>query len=240
MLEALGKVVEGVFGLRYLFSAKYREKVHARWRVESKFAIFMEIFETVIAVIFLFIVLYIIYTLGIKSGQIYYGRITATHSDEFNRYGWVIRLFKFYFKSLWWFIIIFSIFSIFAFPALLIYDNYYPWDVAENELKEHFPDQSHIGISGYAYDYEYKDGETIITVQRSYVLYPRVFKDWSIVTIFEINEKDIKVRFSPYTFIFYLVFWGGILGMGFLYSIPKIYKTLKSKMRKQPSNALIA
>jgi len=114
---------------------------------------------------------------------------------------------------------------------LLIYDNYYPWDVAENELKEHFPDQTHIAV-GYGYDSEYKDGETKITVQRSYILIPRVFKDWSIVTILEINEKDIKVRFSPYTFIFYLVFWGGILGMGFLYSIPKIYKTLKSKMRK--------
>ena len=67
-LEAFGKVVEGAFGLKYVFSAKYREKVHARWKAESRFAIFMEIFETVIAVIFLFIVLYIIYTLGIKSG----------------------------------------------------------------------------------------------------------------------------------------------------------------------------
>lgn len=61
-LEAIGKVVEGAFGLRYIFSAAYRNKVHQRWQALSKFAIFMEIFETVIGVIFLFAILYVIFT----------------------------------------------------------------------------------------------------------------------------------------------------------------------------------
>lgn len=67
-LEAVGKLVEGAFGLRYIFSVRYRNKVHERWKTESKFAIFVEIFETVIAVIFLFVVVYVIFTLGFNSG----------------------------------------------------------------------------------------------------------------------------------------------------------------------------
>jgi hypothetical protein len=66
-LEALGKVVEGAFGLRYVVSATYRDQVHKRWKTEPKFAIFLEIFETVISLIMLFVVLYIIYSIVLGS-----------------------------------------------------------------------------------------------------------------------------------------------------------------------------
>ncbi len=66
-LEAFGKVVEGAFGLRYVFSPSYRVQVHRRWETETKFAIFLEVFETVIGLIFLFVVIFVIYSLSFKS-----------------------------------------------------------------------------------------------------------------------------------------------------------------------------
>ena len=66
-LEAFGKVVEGGFGLRYVFSPSYRVQVHKRWATETKFAVFIEVSETVIGLIFLFIVIYVVYSLAFKS-----------------------------------------------------------------------------------------------------------------------------------------------------------------------------
>jgi len=66
-LEAFGKVVEGAFGLRYVFSPSYRDHVHKRWERETKCAVLLEIFESVIGLIFLFVVIYVIYSLAFKS-----------------------------------------------------------------------------------------------------------------------------------------------------------------------------
>jgi len=140
-----------------------------------------------------------------------------------------MKLIKLYFKGLWWLFIIFSAISVFAFPSILIYDNYYPWNIAEKELKDNFPGEVPIAV-GYGHDSEYKEGERTTIVQRSYILIPSVFKDWSIVTIFEINEKDIEVSITPYIFILYLTFWVSVLGFGIFYSMPKIYKAIKSKI----------
>lgn len=65
-LEAIGKIVGGVFGLRYIFSGAYRKKVHQRWKALSRFPIFMEIFETAIGVIFLLAILYVIFVVGLN------------------------------------------------------------------------------------------------------------------------------------------------------------------------------
>jgi hypothetical protein len=60
ILEALGTLVEGLFGLRYLFSKKYRNKIHQRWKSESRLSIAFEIFGGIIAIAFLCIIIFVI------------------------------------------------------------------------------------------------------------------------------------------------------------------------------------
>ena len=65
ILEAIGKIVEGGFGLRYLFSRTYRERTRQRWKNESKISIAFEVFEAAIGVAFIIIVLVALWKLGI-------------------------------------------------------------------------------------------------------------------------------------------------------------------------------
>jgi hypothetical protein len=60
IFEALGKLVEGAFGLRYLFSKRYRNTVHQRWKSESKLSIALEIFEGIVAIAFLCTIFFVI------------------------------------------------------------------------------------------------------------------------------------------------------------------------------------
>ncbi len=56
-LEALWKLVEGGFGFRFLFSKSYRNETIQRWKGQSKLATGLEIFETIIGMVFLIIIL---------------------------------------------------------------------------------------------------------------------------------------------------------------------------------------
>lgn len=57
VIEAIGKLVEGGFGFRFLFSKEYRNKTIQRWKDESKTTIFFEIFEVTIGMAFMIIIL---------------------------------------------------------------------------------------------------------------------------------------------------------------------------------------
>ena len=57
ILGAIGKLVEGGFGFRFLFSKDYRNKTIQRWKGESKATIFFEIFEVTIGMAFMMIIL---------------------------------------------------------------------------------------------------------------------------------------------------------------------------------------
>ncbi len=46
IFEAIGKLIEGAFGVRYIFSSKYRNKVHERCRDMTKGGIFYFAFVT--------------------------------------------------------------------------------------------------------------------------------------------------------------------------------------------------
>jgi hypothetical protein len=57
-IEAIGKVIEGGFGFRYVFSNAYRGKTRERWRHQSRLAIVFEVFEALIGMAFIIIILY--------------------------------------------------------------------------------------------------------------------------------------------------------------------------------------
>ena len=53
IIEAVVKLIEGGFGVRYLVSADYRRKVNVRCREMSKGAILLYAFEMLIGIVFL-------------------------------------------------------------------------------------------------------------------------------------------------------------------------------------------
>ena len=133
------------------------------------------------------------------------------------------------FKQLWFFTKIFSIFALFAFPCIIIYDFIFPWELGEKELERYYPEESHIAI-GYSFSSEYNDHRRITNVQRSYILIPKVLKDWSIISVSEINNKKIEIDLVPYAFLLYILFWGVILWIGIYYGFPRVRIFIKNKM----------
>ena len=60
IIEAIGKVIEGGLGFRYLFSRTYRERTQQRWKNQSKISIAFEIFEAAIGVAFIILILFVV------------------------------------------------------------------------------------------------------------------------------------------------------------------------------------
>jgi hypothetical protein len=65
IIEAIGKVIEGGLGFRYLFSSTYRERTRQRWKNQSRISIAFEVFEAVIGMVFIIMILVILWKLGI-------------------------------------------------------------------------------------------------------------------------------------------------------------------------------
>ncbi len=65
IIEAIGKLIEGGFGIRYIVSAKYRRKVYERCRDMSKGEILFFAFETIIGMVFLCIIVYTLFAIFI-------------------------------------------------------------------------------------------------------------------------------------------------------------------------------
>ena len=65
IIEAIGKVIEGGLGFRYLFSRTYRERTRQRWKTQSRISIAFEVFEAVIGMAFTIIILVTLWKLGI-------------------------------------------------------------------------------------------------------------------------------------------------------------------------------
>jgi hypothetical protein len=59
-IEAIGKLIEGGFGFRFLFSKGYLAQTIQRWKSKSKVSIFFEIFEVLIGMAFLVIILIVV------------------------------------------------------------------------------------------------------------------------------------------------------------------------------------
>jgi hypothetical protein len=60
IIEAIGKVIEGGLGFRYLFSKAYRERTRQRWKSQSRISIAFEVFEAAIGVAFIIIILFVL------------------------------------------------------------------------------------------------------------------------------------------------------------------------------------
>ncbi len=65
IIEAIGKVIEGGLGFRYLFSRTYRERTRQRWKNQSKISIAFEVLEAAIGVAFIIVILVALWKLGI-------------------------------------------------------------------------------------------------------------------------------------------------------------------------------
>jgi hypothetical protein len=61
IIEAIGKIIEGGFGFRYLFSRTYRERTNQRWKTQSKISIAFEVFEAIIGMTFIIIILFVLF-----------------------------------------------------------------------------------------------------------------------------------------------------------------------------------
>ena len=57
LIEALGRIVESVAGLRFLFSRQYRARTRERWRAEPWPHIFLECFGALIGIVLLGLIL---------------------------------------------------------------------------------------------------------------------------------------------------------------------------------------
>jgi len=57
LIEALGRIVESVAGLRFLFSRQYRTRTRERWRAEPWPHIFLECFGALVGIVLLGLIL---------------------------------------------------------------------------------------------------------------------------------------------------------------------------------------
>jgi hypothetical protein len=69
IIEAIGKLIEGGFGIRYIVSSKYRRKVNERCRHMSKGEILIFAFETIIGMVFLCIIAYTLFVIFIGGSK---------------------------------------------------------------------------------------------------------------------------------------------------------------------------
>jgi len=60
IIEAIGKVIEGGLGFRYLFSRTYRERTRQRWKNQSKISIAFEVYEAAIGVALIIVILFVL------------------------------------------------------------------------------------------------------------------------------------------------------------------------------------
>ncbi|MCP4269694.1 MAG: hypothetical protein GY777_29670 [Candidatus Brocadiaceae bacterium] len=149
----------------------------------------------------------------------------------------VFKLIFLYIKCLWWFIILWSAFCVIALPTSIIYGQIVTWAAGEKKLHEEYPSQYPIVI-GYASDtggYVNGTGELLVKqrgyTQRSYILIPDVFSDWSTVSVNVYDDNSIEIQKDEFAFIVYLLFWGICLSFGIFYSIPKILSLFKRKSK---------
>jgi hypothetical protein len=59
-IEALGRIVESVAGLRFLFSRQYRARTRERWRAEPWPCIFIECFGALMGIVLLGLILSVV------------------------------------------------------------------------------------------------------------------------------------------------------------------------------------
>ena len=69
IIEAIGKLIEGGFGIRYIVSSKYRRKVNERFCGMSKGEILIFAFETIIGMVFLCIIVYTLFVIFIGGSK---------------------------------------------------------------------------------------------------------------------------------------------------------------------------
>jgi hypothetical protein len=58
IIEAVGRVIQGGLGFRYLFSRTYREKTRQRWKCQSRISIAFEVLEAAIGADFIIFILF--------------------------------------------------------------------------------------------------------------------------------------------------------------------------------------
>jgi hypothetical protein len=126
------------------------------------------------------------------------------------------QLFRIWRKAMWWCLIFGSAFALVFLPGAMIYDAVFPWREARQELGEKF--HSHHALFVGAGQY-----------QRSYILLPRVFEEWSIVSVTKLDSGKLDVHEEGYLFILYLSFWVPVLSFGAFYSVPKILGLSKNR-----------
>ena len=60
IVDGVGRLIIGLFGVRYLVSKNYRAEVHTRWEGKSKLSIVGEIFGSLLGLVFLGLIIYAI------------------------------------------------------------------------------------------------------------------------------------------------------------------------------------
>jgi hypothetical protein len=61
IIEAIGKIIQGGFGFRYLFSRNYRERTRERWKTQSRMSVAFEVIEAVIGMGCIIIILFVLF-----------------------------------------------------------------------------------------------------------------------------------------------------------------------------------
>jgi hypothetical protein len=133
-----------------------------------------------------------------------------------------VKLIKWYFKALWWFVIFAVPFFTLWIPVMPVYDWLKPWDEAVAALKK----EKKGGLRwmvGFESSSESINGElTRYVKQRDFVIVPSVFTS---PTVYEFSEgisieKGLKVR--PYHALGYLAMYAGLIAFSWFVSWRKI------------------
>lgn len=117
-------------------------------------------------------------------------------------------LLKRYFRFMLWLVKIGLPINLVAFPAAALYGHFFSWAPAEEALSR-YANQTPVMVGGGAGSESSWNGnitQALRHSERSYVLFPSVFREPKIVTIRQNNNDPYQVTESEYGFL-YLVVW---------------------------------
>jgi len=121
----------------------------------------------------------------------------------------VSALFRWWLRSMGWFVRIIPFCIVLGLPVVMVYDRFRPWPVALNALTA-YPGQSRMCIGNSSSSDEKPDGYHW-SVQRAFILFPRVLSSPSVIFVTTTESVAAKIEESRFAFWFFFVCYGLIV-----------------------------
>jgi hypothetical protein len=165
------------------------------------------------------------------------GLAQETNATSLKKDNMLVKLIKWYFKALWWFIVLVIPFFMLWLPILPIYDWIRPWDEAVAALKHENKGELRWMV-GFESDSNYNfHGEPLHCFnKRDYILIPSVFSDPSVYGFSEGTDITKGLKKEQYGAFGYLALYIGIIVFSWFVSKPRILRLFQKRRQAQAAS----